>query len=371
MMKLTTKIKLQPTLDQHSALLKTLEAANAACNDISQQAWDAKNFRQFDLHKIVYSDIRERYGLSAQMTVRAIAKVAYAYKLDHKTRRTFQPRGAFPYDNRILSFKTGEQTVSIWTLEGRQRMGYLCGDRQRELLEGDRGEADLCYIDGAFYLFVACDVEIPEPGDVDGFLGVDTGVTNIATDSDGTNYSSAHLNGLRHRYARLRAKLQKKGTKSAKRLLKKRRRKEDHFARDVNHCISKQLVQRAKDTGRGIAVEDLTGIRNRVTARKAHRRQLHSWAFRDLRAKVEYKAALAGVTVVAVDPRYTSQTCPECGHISKANRPNQSTFSCVACGHSGFADHIAAVNISRRAAVNQPNAGGEAAKGLPANCVAA
>ena len=370
-MKLTAKIKLQPAPDQRDMLLNTLETANAACNDISQQAWEAKTFRQFDIHKIVYGDIRERYPISAQMVVRAIAKVAYTYKLDKKIQHTFQPHGAFPYDSRILSFKTGEQTVSIWTLEGRQRMPYQCGDRQRELLENDRGEANLCYIDGEFYLFIACEVETPDPQDVGEFLGVDTGVTNIATDSDGTNYSSAHLNGLRHRHARLRAKLQQKETKSAKRLLKKRRHKEDSFARDVNHCISKLLVQCAKDTGRGIAVEDLTGIRSRVTARKAHRRQLHSWAFRDLRAKVEYKAALAGVPVVAVDPRYTSQTCPKCEHISKANRPNQSTFSCVACGHSGFADHIAAVNISRRAAVNQPNAGGEATKGYPANCVAA
>lgn len=370
-MKLTAKIKLQPTPDQYDTLLNTLETANAACNDISRQAWETEIFRQFDLHKLVYGDIRARYGLSAQMTVRAIAKVAYAYKLDRKTRRTFQPRGAFPYDNRMLSFKTDEQTVSIWTLEGRQYIAYLCGDRQRELLEGDRGEADLCYVDGAFYLFVACDVETPEPADVDGYLGVDTGVTNIATDSDGNNYSSAQLNGLRHRRARLRARLQQKGTKSAKRLLKKRRRTEQRFARDVNHRLSQQLVQRAKDTGRGLALEDLTGIRDRVTARKAHRRQLHSWAFRDLRAKIEYKAALAGVPVVAVDPRYTSQTCPECGHISKANRPNQNTFSCMACGCSGFADHIAARNIASRAAVNQPHAGGEAATGHPANCAAA
>lgn len=172
-MKLTAKIKLQPTPDQHDALLQTLETANAACNDISQQAWDSKVFSQFSLHKVVYHDIRDRFPLSAQMVVRAIAKVADAYKLDKKTRRAFQPRGAFPYDNRILSFKTDEQTVSIWTLEGRQHMPYLCGDRQRELLAGDRGEADLCTIGGEFYLFVACEVETPEPEDVDEFLGVE------------------------------------------------------------------------------------------------------------------------------------------------------------------------------------------------------
>ena len=95
-MKLTAKMKLQPAPDQHDALLKTLEAANAACNDISQQAWDAETFQQYPLHHLVYHDIRERYSLSAQMTVRAIGKVVDAYKLDRQTRRTFQPRGAFP-----------------------------------------------------------------------------------------------------------------------------------------------------------------------------------------------------------------------------------------------------------------------------------
>jgi putative transposase len=315
---------------------------------------------------VVYHDTRHRYPLAAQVVVRAVAKVADAYRLDRKARRTFALHGAFPYDGHILSFKPDEQTVSIWMLEGRQRIGYRCGACQRELLEGERGEADLCYLDGAFYLFVACEVETPEPEEVEEFLGVDTGVANIATDGDGTNYSSAHLNGLRHRHARLRAKLQQKGTKASRRLLKRRRRKEARFARDVNHCISKQLVQRAKDTGRGIAIEDLTGIRDRVTVHKAHRRQLHSWAFHDLRQKIEYKARRAGVPVVAVDPRNTSRTCPACGCVDKRNRPEQRVFSCVVCGFSGFADHIAAVNIGRRAAaVNQPNVSDMGVSPLP------
>ena len=354
-MKLTAKIKLQPTPEQHDALLNTLERANDACNDASQAAWDTRTFAQFRLHRLVYRELRERFGLSAQVVVRAISRVSDAYKLDRRKRREFRPHGAFPYDNRILSFKPSERTISIWTLAGRQRMGYLCGERQEQWLMGDRGEADLCYSGGVFYLFVTCEVEAPEPADVEGFLGVDTGVKNIATDSDGNNYSSAHLNNLRHRHTRLRSKLQKKGTKSAKRLLKKRARKEKRFAQDVNHAVSKQIVERAKDTERGIAIENLRGIRNRVTARKAHRRQLHSWAFSDLHSKVMYKAALKGVKIVVVDPRNTSLTCPNCGYVDKRNRINQSRFSCIRCGTSGHADYIAACNIASRADVNQPN----------------
>ena len=354
-MKLIAKIKLQPTPDQHDALLNTLETANAACNDISQQAWDSKVFGQFSLHKIVYHDIRERYPLSAQMTVRAIAKAADAYKLDKKIQHTFQPRGAFPYDNRILSFKTGEQTVSIWTLEGRQRMPYQCGERQRELLEADRGEADLCYINGEFYLFVACEVETPEPRDVDGFLGVDLGIVNLAADSDGEAYSGVAIEDQRRKYTHRRRNLQRKGTCSAKHKLRQISGKQQRYQTDTNHRISKRIVQTAQDTGRGIALEDLKGIRDRVTVQRKQRARHANWAFHQLRQFIEYKAKLVGVPVVAVDPRYTSQTCAVCGCVDKRNRPNQSTFSCVSCGHSASADSNAAVNIAARAAVNRPN----------------
>ena len=128
------------------------------------------------------------------------------------------------------------------------------------------------------------------------------------------------------------------------------------MARDVNHCISKTLVGKAKDTRRGIKLEDLSGIRRRVTVRKAQRSDLHSWAFRQLRTFVGYKAALAGVPVVLVDPRNTSRECSRCGHIDKRNRPTRDDFRCVSCTHTEGADTNAARNISRRAAVMRPNA---------------
>jgi IS605 OrfB family transposase len=241
-------------------------------------------------------------------------------------------------------------------VNGRLRIPFLAGEHQLAMLKMTQGEADLVYRKGAFYLYQTCEVEAPDPDDPDGWLGVDLGIVNIATDSDGEIYSGSQVNGLRHRHARLRAKLQSKDTKSAKRRLKQRRYKESRFAKDVNHCIAKGLVGRAKDTGRGIALENLKGIRERITVRKAQRRQQYSWSFYDLRQKIEYKAAIAGVPVVLVNPRNTSRTCPICGCIDKRNRPTQSLFSCVSCGHSAPADHIAATNISRRAAVNPPNA---------------
>lgn len=373
-MQLTAKVKLMPNPEQAEMLKRTLEVANTACNYISEWAWDSRVFRQYNLHKQVYYQVRERFGLSSQMTVRCISKVADAYQLDQKTQRAFSKTGAIAYDSRLLSWKEAEQAVSIWTIEGRQAIRFACGDRQAELLQNQQGESDLALIDGAFYLLASCEVECPEQFEAEDALGVDLGIVNIAADSDGETYSGAQINNLRRRHSKLRAKLQQKGTKSAKRLLKARRGKERRFAQDVNHVISKRIVEKAEGTGRAIGLEDLSGIRERTTVRRSQRRQHHSWSFHDLCEKLEYKATLAGVAVILVDPKNTSRTCPTCGCVDKRNRATQSTFSCMRCGLSGHADTIAAVNIGRRAArllatgVNQPDAAGDMSKDLRVNC---
>jgi IS605 OrfB family transposase len=353
-MKLVAQVKLLPTPEQADALRRTLEQANAACQFVSNTAWETKTFRQYDLHHKCYRLVRDQFGLSAQMAVRAIAKVAHTYQLDRKTKRTFKPRGSIAYDDRILSWRMQDQTVSIWTMNGRLRIPFVCGERQSELLQTRQGESDLGLSQGTFFLSAACDVDEPKPVDVAGALGVDLGVTNIAVDSDGQVHSASHIHHVRHRQRRLRAKLQSKGTRSAKRKLKQLSGKERRFAKDTNHCISKKLVAKAKDTNRAIALEDLQGIRQRVTVHRKQRATLHSWGFYQLCAFVTYKAKRAGVPVFLVDPRNTSRTCPACGHVDKANRPSQSRFSCVVCGFAGLADHIAAINIGRRAAVNPP-----------------
>ena len=353
-MKLIAQVKLLPTPEQADALRYTLEQANAACRFVSDTAWETKTLRQYDLHHKCYQAIREQFGLSAQVAVRAIAKVADAYKLDRKTKRTFKTTGSIAYDDRILSWRLQDQTVSIWTVNGRLRIPFVCGERQLELLQTRQGESDLGLYKGLFFLSATCEVDEPKPIDVEGALGVDLGVVNIAVDSDGQVHSASHINNVRHRHRRLRAKLQGKGTRSAKRKLKRLSGKERRFAKDTNHCISKKLVAKAKDTNRAIALEDLEGIRSRVTVRRKQRATLHSWAFYQLRSFMTYKAKRVGVPVFLVDPRNTSRTCPACGHVDKANRPSQSKFSCMVCGFAGLADYIAAINIGRRAAVNPP-----------------
>jgi IS605 OrfB family transposase len=353
-MKLIARIKLQPTPDQHAALLQTLEAANTACNQVSEVAWQRRVFGQFALHKLCYTDLRA-LGIPANIAVRVFAKVADGYKLDKTTKRTFKPHGAFPFNDRLVSYNLKKRIVSIATLTSRAKMPFVISDHAAKLLEGLHGECDVVYRKGVFYLYQCCDVDEPPIDDTDGFLGVDMGVANIAVDSDGTIFQGKSMKGVRYRHRQLRRKLQAKGTKSARRRLKKLAGKEQRFAKDVNHVISKHIVAKAKDTARGIALEDLGGIRKRVTARKAQRATLSSWSFFQLRTFIEYKAKLMGVKVVAVDPRNTSRTCPCCGHIDKANRKTQDKFLCVDCGFSGLADYIASVNIGRRALLSVPN----------------
>src|SRR5262249_23657804 len=138
-------------------------------------------------------------------------------------------------------------------------------------------------------------------------------------------------------------------------------RKEARYRKDVNHRISKELVAKAKDTGRGIAMEDLSGIRDRLQFRKPQRARMGGWAFFQLRSFVEYKARLSGVPVVLVDPRNTSLTCSACGHCEKANRKSQAEFVCLHCEFSENADLNAARNIRARALVNAPMAAGNPA----------
>ena len=241
--------------------------------------------------------------------MRCFKKVADAYKIDKKTKRSFKPLGSVAYDPRILRHHTQRQAVSIWVIGGRQHISYAAGQRQVDLLRHQSGGTNLTLSHGKWYLLVTCDIPDPELINADKFLGVDLGINNIAADSDKQIFSGDHTKELRQRNKQLRGKLQSIGTKSAKRLLKHRSGKESRFVKDVNHCISKAIVDKAERTGRGIALENLKGILQRARARRSQRYQLHSWSFHDLGQKILYKATLAGIPVVFVDPKYTSQEC--------------------------------------------------------------
>jgi putative transposase len=382
-MKTVVQLKLTPAPEVASVLLETLHAVNEQANWISGIAFSTGTFRNFALRKKTYAQVRAA-GVGSQAAQHAIKKVADAYttlkanmragnlgKPGSKRRRkaeskpiVFRPDAAQPYDQRNLSFALDAQTISLWTVRGRVKdIPFACSPEALKLISNHkRGECDLVHRDGTFYLIVTIDIPEPEPFEPNGFLGVDLGIVNIATTSDGEILAGRRLNRYRKRHLDLRRKLQKKQTKSAKRVLKRIRRREQRHAKDTNHVISKKLVTTAERTGHGLALEELTGIRDRVRQRKSQRSQLHSWAFAQLGQFVEYKAKRAGVPVVFVDPRYTSQQCCECWHTDKKNRVSQAWFACRHCGVVQHADRNGSRNIARRGevawqrgAVNHPN----------------
>ncbi len=349
-MKLTLQIKLLPTKEQGDSLIQTLKAANTVCNQISDVAWEKREFNQYRLHRLVYRSIKDSSGLSAQVVVRCISKVVDAYKLDRKTKRIFKPLGALTYDARILSYK--QDSVSIWSVDGRLNIHFVC--HNKKLLPYIKGEADLVHKKGKFFLFQTVEVPEEDVKDIEGFIGVDFGIVSLATTSDGECFSGRKTNEVRQKMTTLKMALQKRGSTSAKRHLKKISGRERRFKKITNHTISKKIVRVAKDSRRGIALENLKGFNGRQTVRHEQRERFGKWAFGELTAFINYKARLAGIPVIKVDPRNTSRECSACGHIARANRKSQSEFACQHCGFSLNADHNAAINIASRAAANQP-----------------
>ena len=329
---------------------------NAACNALSRIAWGTQTFRAFDLHKLTYHATRADFGLPAQLTVRAIAKVCDTYKADRSQLHTFGPRGAVVYDARCFKMK-GVSSASLTTTQGRHAFSLAHGGKQRkQLAAGTMGEADLLFVDGSYYLSIA--VKFPDPPKADtsgGVLGVDMGIAELATDSEGESYSGAVVKAVRRAVREHRRQVQKKRSRSAFKRLQKISRRASRFSRDVNHCISKSLVQTALSAKKALALEDLTGIRERANGfNREMRWQMGNWAFADLAAKISYKAAEVGLPVVFVDPRNTSRTCSECGHCDKGNRKSQAGFQCLSCGFCANADINAAMNIEARGLLSTP-----------------
>ncbi|MGW5129549.1 RNA-guided endonuclease InsQ/TnpB family protein [Streptomyces sp. NPDC004069] len=353
-MKLVVQVKLVPTPEQASALEATLRACNRAATYASTVAF-AKNLKDRNgLQKEVYADLKATFGLSAQPVVRAVKKVVDAYAAlktnlrdghlgppaSRRYRRAvgspivFRPVAAQPFDDRCLSWQYDARTVSVWTVDGRMKsIRFACSsDQLKTLMEYRKGESDLVRRSGKWFLVATCDVPDPQVYEPIDWIGVDRGIVNLATTSDGTNYQGRRLGRYRRWQVRKRAELQARQTRSATRRLSRRAQKEKRHATQVNHQISKEIVSVAQRTGRGIAVEELGGIRERVRLRRDQRGTLSSWAFHQLGQHLAYKARRAGVPFLEVDARHTSQRCPRCGHTERANRPDGTTSAVVGAG---------------------------------------
>lgn len=275
----SVKCKPVPHASTAEKLSRTVNQFAKACNYALRVARRDNLWNKFALQRAVYRELRERFGLSANLAVRAIARVGK--RKGHKV-------GGFKatsvdYDQRILSVNVEDETVSLSTVEGRVKVAMRIAGYQRHLLRTAKSIQGGQLVRGrdTWYIHLWCEYDDPPPLNPTGVLGVDLGIVNIASDSDGETHSGKHLNSVRHRHRRLRKKLQKKGTKGAKRRLKKLSGKEARFANHVNHRISKRiegvrtahtgsagnLVAKAQRTERAIALEDLQGIRERVRLR--------------------------------------------------------------------------------------------------------
>jgi putative transposase len=203
--------------------------------------------------------------------------------------------------------------------------------------------------DGTWWLHVVVTVPAPEIEPTEQVIGVDLGINRPAVTSTNQFLGMRRWKAVEGRYFKLIRALQKKGTKSAKRHLRKLKRRRSRFRKDADHVLSKQIVA-AAEPGSTIVLENLKDIRKRMKAKRRSqtKRQMHSWPFASLKTKIEYKAEEWGCTVVAVDPRHTSQACSRCGHSARNNRRSQSVFKCQKCGYQLNADLNAARNIAAK-----------------------
>ena len=266
--------------EQDTALLATMSTFNEICNWISEQAFSLKVFEKIQLHHKVYHDCRKRWNFSSQLIVRAISVVSDSYKKDRRSQRVFRKSSAVVYDSRVLSYKLDK--ASIWTANGRIKIPLSIWNQA--LYGRQKGESDLVLQNGKWYLLATVETADAKPIPVTKFLGIDLGEVNIAVDSDGEVFTADKIEKKRQQLFKHRQRLQKRHTKSALRRIRKVGHRESRFRRDVNHCISKHLIQKAKGTAQGIALENLKGIRERTTVRKEQRAKRAGWSFWQLRS---------------------------------------------------------------------------------------
>ena len=365
-------LQLNPNQEQVQILQRTLLEHTACFNAVTVEGFTTACSNGIELHKRTYYDLRHLYpDLPAQLVCAARVKATEAVKsaLDRKKkgRKTRAPRSRvcpIRYDARSYWVKWESMTASVATVEGRVQLGFTVPKYASKYIGGRVCSADLCSRKGRFTLHVV--VLLPDPaiapsGEV---VGVDLGLNRPAVTSNRAFLGERRWKEQERRIFRIRRKLQAKGTRSAKRHLKKLSGKLLRQRKDHDHVLSKRIVQHTP-AGSTMVFENLTNIRARAkTRRKTEtQRRLHSWSFAQLYAFTAYKAQERGSVVVKVDPRHTSQMCSRCGYQARNNRRSQSLFLCHQCGYSLNADYNASKNIrdksvSSLASLGMPLAGG-------------
>lgn len=339
---LSVKCKLKVPVELRSEIDQALQGFSDACNYILEVAKRENCWNVTKLHHKVYNPLRQSTGLKANHVCQAIRRVvgnAKAVKQVHRFRPT-----SISLDIRTFKYVESAQTVGVTLKSGRVNFPLSIGGYQIALLRGQNPTSATLNKSrqGEYYINIVVKLETPPTGKTPKVLGVDLGRRSIATTSTGKNWDGSQLQATRTKFSRVRASVQSKRTKSSKRLLRRLSGREQRFQRHINHCISKSLVAEAKGLDASLAFENLTGIRQRARVRRPQRREHHAWAFHQLRLFTNYKAAIAGVPIALVDPRYTSKICSSCYRIG--DRQGK-VFKC-SCGVHLDADLNAACVIS-------------------------
>jgi IS605 OrfB family transposase len=354
---LTLVCKIQPTEDEATHIDATLQAFAEACAYIHATIPE-RIVNVMRMQAMLYYDVRGKFGLSSNLTQQAFRRVSGNRKTAKACGESIKAfdSTSIQYDQRIFSFTERDWSVSLTLLHSRVRFRLVLGNYQRGKLKGHKPtSAQLCkHRDGSYAVHIQVKVPLPDPVSPTDIIGVDLGRTDIAHTSEGQHWDGGDMRRCRDRFARLRAGLQRKaskGTRSTRRrcrqLLGRLSGKEKRFQRHTNHVISKTLIETARTANAGLALEDLTGIRERTNQQprtKTERRRGNSWAFFQLRQFVTYKSALEGVPLLLVPPAYTSQMCHCCLHIGSRIGKQ---FTCLnpLCLWAGDADFNASHNI--------------------------
>lgn len=352
-MRRTLKCKLEVKGNDKNLLLNTLSIYSYACNYLIKIAVDNKIYRRYDLHKKAYYDTRQIFNLPSQLTITAIWKVIETLKANK--RKTFPKFGQYSAVrlNYPRNFSFNYPNISFTSIKGRVKAKVIgaYSDLLNQLLKGDWliTESHLCYdrVKDVFYFNLGLKKETSQVQKGINPIGVDLGIKRIAVTSNGRFFDNKNILHIKHRYDYLKKHLQSKGSKSAKRHLKKLSGKIRRFQKDVNHQISKYLLKVVKEIPDGIVVfEKLTYIRNTTKVKKRQRCDHSRWAFRELQTFTAYKAEGIGIPVAFVDPKGTSHQCSKCGSIDTVRKGLQ--FSCHKCNLQLDADLNAARNIASR-----------------------
>ena len=358
---ITAKIKILPTAEQIKFLKNTFNQILLANNEISDFVFENKEFNRNNINKVMYYGLREKYNLKSQMAQSCMKTVIAKYKSakgnGHKfTLINFKKPEYDLVWNRDYSLNLKKQIFSVNSIDGRLKIPFEIKSKEK-YFDGNWsfGTAKLVYKFDKFFLHIPMTRRISDFDytDCNQVVGVDLGINFLATvyDSNGhtTFFNGKHIKNKRAQFSKTRKELQQVKTSSSRRRLKSIGSRENRWVTDINHQVTKALIDKY-GSNTLFVLEDLSGIRKTTEkVRKNNRYISVSWAFYQFREMLEYKANLAGSTVIFVDPKYTSQTCPKCGHMEKSNRNKKThNFKCKTCGYASNDDRIGSINLQRK-----------------------